>query len=378
MVKGFKGFNEDLTCRGFQYEIGKTYKHNGEVELCSSGFHFCRKLKDVHNFYNLKTSRICEIVADGKIIDDDKKSVCSRMRIVREVSREEIWSIINIGEKNTGLFNSGDLNSGSLNSGDRNSGNRNSGDRNSGSLNSGNYNSGDRNSGNRNSGDNNSGSLNSGDNNSGNRNSGTRNSGDYNSGNRNSGDLNSGDRNSGNRNSGDFNSGNLNSGDYNSGNRNSGNRNSGNRNSGDRNSGDYNSGNRNSGNDNSGDFNSGDNNSGNFCSCNYSSGVFMSKKITYEAFNKQLTKEEYDTLIESKGFTLLQRFRLYAFKTRTEKNGQKRLAYLSYKASWRMFWQTLTPMQKLTVKRMPHFDADVFYEITGIRLGKVIGLNYEK
>ena len=104
----------------------------------------------------------------------------------------------------------------------------------------------------------------------------------------------------------------------------------------------------------------------------------MSKKITYEAFNKQLTKEEYDALIESEGFTLLQRFRLYAFKTRTEKNGQKHLAYLSYKASWRMFWQTLTPMQKLTVKRMPHFDADVFYEITGIKLGKVIGLNYEK
>ncbi len=229
MVKGFKGFNEDLTCRGFQYEIGKTYKHNGEVELCRSGFHFCRKLKDVYQFYNLKTSRICEIVADGKIIDDDKKSVCSRMRIVREVSREEILSIINIGEKNTGMLNSGDLNSGRLNSGD------------------------------------------------------------------------------------------LNSGD--------------------------------------------------FCSCDYSSGIFMTKKITYEAFNKQLTKEEYDALIESKGFTLLQRFRLYAFKTRTEKNGQKRLAYLSYKASWRMFWQTLTPMQKLTVKRMPHFDADVFYEITGIKLG---------
>ena len=278
MVKGFKGFNEDLTCRGFQYEIGKTYKHNGEVELCRSGFHFCRKLEDVHNFYNLKTSRICEIEAKGKIDDDGVKSVCSRMRIVREVSREEILSIINIGEKNTGLFNSGDRNSGSLNSGDLNSGDNNSGSLNSGSLNSG-----------------------------------------------------------------DLNSGSLNSGSLNSGN-----------------------------------YNSGDNNSGNFCSCNYSSGVFMSKKITYEAFNKQLTKEEYDDLIESEGFTLLQRFRLYAFKTRTEKNGQKHLAYLSYKASWRMFWQTITPMQKLTVKRMPHFDADVFYEITGIKLGKVIGLNYEK
>jgi len=274
MVKGFKGFNEDLTCRGFQYEIGKTYKHNGEVELCRSGFHFCRKLKDVHHFYNLKTSRICEIEADGKIDDDGVKSVCSRMRIVREVSREEILSIINIGEKNTGMLNSGDLNSGRLNSGDLNSGRLNSGDLNSGNLNSGNLNSG-------------------------------------------------------NSNSGRLNSGNSNSGDCNSGNR----------------------------------------NSGDFCSCDYSSGIFMTKKITYEAFNKQLTKEEYDALIGSEGFTLLQRFRLYAFKTRTEKNGQKRLAYLSYKASWRMFWQTLTPMQKLTVKRMPHFDADVFYEITGIKLG---------
>ena len=304
MVKGFKGFNEDLTCRGFQYEIGKTYKHNGEVELCRSGFHFCRKLKDVHHFYNLKTSRICEIEADGKIDDDGVKSVCSRMRIVREVSREEILSIINIGEKNTGMLNSGDLNSGRLNSGDLNSGRLNSGDLNSGNLNSGNLNSG----------------------------------------NSNSGDCNSGNSNSGDRNSGNLNSGNLNSGNSNSGR-------------------------LNSGNSNSGDCNSGNRNSGDFCSCDYSSGIFMTKKITYEAFNKQLTKEEYDALIESKGFTLLQRFRLYAFKTRTEKNGQKRLAYLSYKASWRMFWQTLTPMQKLTVKRMPHFDADVFYEITGIKLG---------
>ena len=142
MVKGFKGFNEDLTCRGFQYEIGKTYEHNGEVELCRSGFHFCRKLKDVHHFYNVKESRICEIVAYGKIIDDDKKSVCSRIRIVREVSREEIWSIINIGKENKGLCNSGNDNSGDYNSGDRNSGDLKRGDPNSGDHNSGDLNTG--------------------------------------------------------------------------------------------------------------------------------------------------------------------------------------------------------------------------------------------
>lgn len=71
MVKGFKGFNQDLTCRGFQYEIGKTYEYNGKIELCSSGFHFCRKLQDVYRFYDLKTSRICEIEADGKIDNDN-------------------------------------------------------------------------------------------------------------------------------------------------------------------------------------------------------------------------------------------------------------------------------------------------------------------
>ena len=231
MVKGFKGFNQDLTCRGFQYEIHKTYEYDGDIELCSQGFHFCRKLRDVHTFYNLKKSRICEIKADGKIIDGDKKSVCARISIIRELSHEEIDAAINTGKDNTGLFNSG------------------------------------------------------------NRNSGNRNSGNY--------------------------------------------------------------------------------NSGDFCSCDYSSGIFMTKKITYEAFNKQLTEEGYDALIESEGFTILQRFRLYSFKTRTEKNGQKRLIHLSYKASWRMFWQSLTPMQKLTIKRMPHFDADVFYEITGIKLGRL-------
>ena len=281
MAKGYKGFNQDLTCRGFQYEIGKTYEYNGKIELCSSGFHFCRKLQDVHQFYDLKTSRICEIEADGKIDNDDIKSVCSRIRIVRELSREEVDAAVNTGKDNTGLFNSGDHNSGDGNSGDGNSGS-------------------------------------------------------HNSGNGNSGYGNSGDHNSGDHNSGDGNSGYGNSGSHNSGN-----------------------------------GNSGYGNSGDFCSCDHSSGIFMTKKITYEAFNKQLTQKKYDALINSEGFKILQSFRLYSFEARTEKNGQKHLAYLSYKASWRMFWQSLTPEQKLTIKRMPHFDADVFYEITGIRLGKL-------
>ena len=49
--KAYKAFNTDMTCRGFQYEEGKTYKLNGEPELCSRGFHACLNLKDVFNYY---------------------------------------------------------------------------------------------------------------------------------------------------------------------------------------------------------------------------------------------------------------------------------------------------------------------------------------
>ena len=37
-MKGFKAFNANMTCRGYQYEIGKKYVHEGPVEICSSGY----------------------------------------------------------------------------------------------------------------------------------------------------------------------------------------------------------------------------------------------------------------------------------------------------------------------------------------------------
>lgn len=48
-IKGYKVFNPDWTCRDFQYEVGKTYKHNGNIKMCGAGFHFCQKLSDCFN-----------------------------------------------------------------------------------------------------------------------------------------------------------------------------------------------------------------------------------------------------------------------------------------------------------------------------------------
>jgi len=213
-------FDPDWTCRGFRYEVGKTYEHKGELELCRSGFHFCKKAIDCFKYYEFNpNNKVAEVVALGRIIegDGDTKCVTDKMKIERELSWHEVLDLVNTGHANTGFGNSGDYNGGSYNSGHNNSGNYNSGNSNSGNYNSGNWNSGSHNSGDCNSGDCNSGDWNSGNCNSGHNNSGDWNSGDWNSGSRNSGHRNSGWHNSGDCNSGDWNSGDFNITDGNSG-----------------------------------------------------------------------------------------------------------------------------------------------------------------
>ena len=184
-MKGYKVFNSDWTCRGYQYEIGKTYEIAESTKCCKVGFHFCEKLIDCFNYYSFDpNNKVAEIEAIGEIDFDDTNSKCCTNKIVilKELKWNEVLDMCNSGKGNSGHHNSGNYNSGNYNSG-----NRNSGYHNSGNYNSGNYNSGYRNSGYRNSGYYNSGNCNSGYYNSGNCNSGNYNSGHHNSGNCNSG-----------------------------------------------------------------------------------------------------------------------------------------------------------------------------------------------
>ena len=184
-MKGYKVFNSDWTCRGYQYEIGKTYEIAESPKCCKVGFHFCEKLIDCFNYYSFDpNNKVAEIEAIGEIDFDDTNSKCCTNKIVilKELKWNEVLDMCNSGKGNSGHHNSGNYNSG----------NRNSGYHNSGNYNSGNYNSGYRNSGYRNSGYYNSGNCNSGNYNSGYYNSGNYNSGYYNSGHHNSGNCNSG------------------------------------------------------------------------------------------------------------------------------------------------------------------------------------------
>ena len=170
-LKGYKVFNPDWTCRGFQFEVGKTFEEDVKPECCYRGFHFCIKASDCFNFYRFDpNNKVAEVEALGDINTHSGGDKCStnKLHIIREVSWQEVLELVNLGKACTGLRNSGDCNSGNRNSGNWNSGICNSGNWNSGICNSGDYNSGDCNSGNRNSGNWNSGDWNIGDWNTGN------------------------------------------------------------------------------------------------------------------------------------------------------------------------------------------------------------------
>lgn len=142
-IKGYKVFNPDWTCRGFQYKVGETFVHNGDIEMCGSGFHFCRKASDCFSYYDFNSNnKVAEVEAIGLVETRGDKSVTDKIKIVREIKWMELLTIVNEGNNCTGLCNSGDYNSGDYNSGGRNSGNYNSGDYNSGDWNSTNYSTG--------------------------------------------------------------------------------------------------------------------------------------------------------------------------------------------------------------------------------------------
>lgn len=87
IIHGFKGFDKDLKCRGFQYEIGKDYEQEGKVKCCLRGFHFCENPFDVFRYYSPSDSRYCEVEGDGNAdkANDDSKVATSHIHISAEI-----------------------------------------------------------------------------------------------------------------------------------------------------------------------------------------------------------------------------------------------------------------------------------------------------
>ena len=90
-IKGFKGFDKNLKCRNYQYEVGQDFEETGNIKACSNGFHFCENPADIFSYYPPSDSgnlnRYCEVEGAGKIDkdSDDSKIACSKIHISAEI-----------------------------------------------------------------------------------------------------------------------------------------------------------------------------------------------------------------------------------------------------------------------------------------------------
>ena len=95
-IKSYKGFDKNLRCRDFQYKIGGIYEMDGEIKVCSRGFHACESPFDVFDYYTMIDSRFCEVEQDGNISKEDRgtKICSSKIKIKAEL---KLAGMINLG-----------------------------------------------------------------------------------------------------------------------------------------------------------------------------------------------------------------------------------------------------------------------------------------
>ena len=94
-MKGYKGFDKDLKCRGFQYEVGKTFEEDVVPKVCEKGLHFCEYPLDVLAYYPpVDGNRFCEVEALGDIAKndhcDDTKVATNKLKISAEISLKNL------------------------------------------------------------------------------------------------------------------------------------------------------------------------------------------------------------------------------------------------------------------------------------------------
>ena len=306
-VHGYKVFNPDWTCRDFQYEVGKTFEENVKPSCCGRGFHFCKEAIDCFNYYAFNPkNKVAEVIALGELDTDGDKSCTNKIQIVREVPWIEVLTIVNIGKENTGIGNTGNCNAGNENTGDWSSGYWNSG---------------------------------------------TGNAGDGNTG------------------------------DFNTGNWNTGNGNTGYKNTGDSNIGDENTGDSNIGNENTGKRNIGDSNTGDWNKSSFNTGCFNTKEQKILLFNKP-SDMTYRDWCESDARWLLKQIPkdvvewIWSDNMTDEEKEQHPeykttrgyLKVLDESECGQLWWGSLSDRRKEIIKAIPNFDAEIFFQCTGVRV----------
>ena len=313
VVHGFKVFRPDWTCdpTGYnpkQYTCPGKFEEEGELDVCGHGMHFCQTAADCFNYYSFNSeNKVAEVIAYGEVRTEGDKSCTDKLEIVREIPWDEVLRIVNLGKN--------------CNTGNCNTGNRNTGNRNTGNCNTGNRNTGNRNTGNRN---------------TGNCNTGNCNTGDCNTGNCNTGNCNTGDCNTGNCNTGNCNTGNCNTGDWNTG-----------------------------------DWNK----------SSFNTGCFNTEEQKIMLFNKP-SNMTYSEWLDSDARYLLNQIPkdVVEWVYEEDMTDEEKAAHPTYETTGgylkvldesecgQLWWGSLSDRRKEIIKAIPNFDAEIFFQCTGVRV----------
>ena len=126
IIHSYKGFDKDLKCKGFQYEVGKSYEQEGEIECCNNGFHACEFPLDVFKYYAPgENNRYCKVTQSGATDKEkgDSKVASSKIHIETEIGLDGItkagvkFILDKVNWKNQKESNTGDY-SAATNTGD--------------------------------------------------------------------------------------------------------------------------------------------------------------------------------------------------------------------------------------------------------------------
>lgn len=114
-VESFKGFDKNMQCRGFQFEVGKSYNVTGKIEACQRGFHACSNPLDVWGYYGPGDSRFAVVEQSGDMATEsgDSKIASASITIKAEltlpefIQRSVAWIIKQVDFTNAPATNTG-------------------------------------------------------------------------------------------------------------------------------------------------------------------------------------------------------------------------------------------------------------------------------
>lgn len=103
MVKGYKVFNPDWTCKGKQYTCPGTFEEDVNPSVCNVGMHFCKNAADCFRYYDFDpNNHVAEVIAHGTVAEGEDKCATNKLEIVREIPWAEVLEIVNTGKACTG------------------------------------------------------------------------------------------------------------------------------------------------------------------------------------------------------------------------------------------------------------------------------------